>query len=394
MQQADFFDKVLQCYAQFAPEAFRTYLSLNPIGSFARPDSTQQNLDHVAFRTFNRGPVRLQELEIWLTARGYVATGDYNFVEKRLRARSFSNHDASIPRVFVSELLVEQQSVAVQKVIDDLIIGSHIDPQFPWCSTPWPKISSVDYDTLLNDSGDYAAWTAINGLRPNHLTVSVKDRIHKVISWLESDGRVFRTKISYAGGAVKGGPAVLLEQGSTVADLVPYDSSDGHTIYVPAAYCEFAHRWVDPLTNQLFDGFVESSANKIFESTDLRQPDVALAIVKPDAMRRDLSNKLLMTLLSEGLELVEVQRIHMTSGQAEALYLPHKGKDFYESLINFMTSGVSMVIKLRGIDCTTRLRRIVELIRSRYMMSISENVIHGSDSIQAGQREVQIFFPN
>lgn len=375
----EFLARIVAKYEKFAPNAMKVYRLLDPeIG----------HLDHVAFRTFDRGPVTLSDLESWLFARGYQITGTYYFATKHVWARSYSNHNASVPRVFLSELSVSMETPEVQRVIDRLVsevrinVGTNLD--FPWCVNPWPQISLREHDILSSESGDYAAWVAVNGLAPNHLTVNVEERIDVINESLKDKG----FSISHAGGDVKGGPKFKFEQGSTLADTQTYETSDGHTLIVASAYCEYAKRWDG------FDAFIQESANKIFESTDLRPVQRTLAIIKPDAMKRGLSNKLLTMLISEGLEIVQGIRIHMSKYEAETLYEPHNLRDFFDGLVEFMRSGESMVLEIQGQDCARRLREVVARARERYGMSQRENVIHGSDSTEAGERELAIFFPH
>lgn len=375
-----FYNRLKEAFETSAPNASHVYDLLDPDG---------RAFDHVAFRTLSEGEFTLDVLDAWLKADGYVITGEYRFKEKHLRARSYSNTDSRVRRIFLSELLVDElteKSQAILRNLSSYRLPFHVI--FPFCQNQWPKINPADYHTLLQES-DYAAWVVTNGLMPNHLAMSVDKRIADVVSDLESQGFT----IASSGGKVKGGPALLLEQGSTPSDTKLYEV-DGVTLFVPTAYCEFTKRWLDPKTGHLFDAFVEPNANKIFESTDLRPVERALAIVKPDATRRGLTNQVLMSLISEGLEVVQVKRTFLNHGDAEQLYAVHKGKSFYEGLIEFMTSGNLSLVEVRGHDCSKRLRKVVAQLRSAFAMSTSENVVHGSDSVENGYHEVGLFFPS
>lgn len=364
---ADFFEQVIQTYKEIAPDSTRAYMTLDP--DFAL-------IDHIAFRTFDKGTLTLQTLGDWFVQRGYHETGSYYFPLKHVRAKSYShpNH----PRVFVSELIVSELSPRAQEIIDSLIVqGTDV----PWCTNPHRKLTALEVVDLLSES-EYAAWVALNGLKPNHLTVAVTERIETIVESMERQG--FR--IAAFGGKVKGGPEMQLEQGSTIADVVSYVTSDNVELKVASSYCEFARRWDG------FDAFVEPNASRIFESTDIRLPQKALAIIKPDAVRRELVTPLLMMLLSEGFEIENLVKCRPDRGYLELLYAEHKTKDFFEGQIEFMTSGDLVLIKLSAVDCASRLRNVVKRARNRYGTSIRENVIHGSDSPEAGEREVGIFF--
>jgi hypothetical protein len=117
---------------------------------------------------------------------------------------------------------------------------------------------------------EYAAWMAAWGYRANHFTVSVNalpgfDSVAAVNEALKAAGFA----LNDAGGEIKGSPAVLLEQSSTLADRVPVSFSDGAQV-IPACFYEFAYRYPQE-DGRLYEGFVPASADRIFESTDARQ---------------------------------------------------------------------------------------------------------------------------
>ena len=114
---------------------------------------------------------------------------------------------------------------------------------------------------------EYAAWLAAIGFHANHFTVFVNaldpplNDLAEVLDWVEAHGY----EISKSGGRIKGGEHMMLAQGATRADRRPVSFSDG--VYeIPTFYYEFAHRFSSP-TGQIYQGFVSSNADKIFEST-------------------------------------------------------------------------------------------------------------------------------
>ena len=128
------------------------------------------------------------------------------------------------------------------------------------------QVSLADYEQLLSES-EYAAWMAAWGFRANHFTVSVNHlqqfaTLEAVNERLKTAGFVLNT----SGGEIKGGPAVYLAQSSIMADRADVDFS-GTTKSIPSCFYEFAQRFVQP-NGQLYQGFVEASADKIFESTN------------------------------------------------------------------------------------------------------------------------------
>ena len=225
--------------------------------------------DHVAYRTFNHPKINLAQLAKGLLSLGYTECGQYDFSSKKLDAKHFEHTDSTMPKVFISELRVEDFSSEVQAIIAGLIAQLPDDvsdrADFLYSGRLW-EISSTDYDTLLNVS-EYAAWLAAWGYRANHFTVSINqlanfDDIQVVNNTLKEAGYALNAN----GGEIKGDEVVKLEQSSTLADKAPVDFSD-KTIEIPSCFYEFAKRY--PLPNgELYTGFVAASADKIFDSTN------------------------------------------------------------------------------------------------------------------------------
>ena len=122
------------------------------------------------------------------------------------------------------------------------------------------------YEKLLEVS-EYAAWMAAFGFRPNHFTVNVNalktfKGLEEVNQFLKGQGILLNT----SGGEVKGTKEDLLKQSSTMANQITVDFSD-KAMVVPSCYYEFAQRFRGQ-DGQLYQGFVATSADKIFESTD------------------------------------------------------------------------------------------------------------------------------
>lgn len=225
--------------------------------------------DHVAYRTFNHPKLGLDKLAKGLIALGYSECGQYDFAAKKLDAKHFEHPDTTMPKVFISELRVEEFSEQAQEIIAKLIEQLPEDvtdrADFLYSGRLW-EISSTDYELLLAES-EYAAWLAAWGYRANHFTVSINhldnyDDILVVNSALKDAGYILNTN----GGEVKGDEAVKLEQSSTIADKAAVTFID-KTIEIPSCFYEFAKRY--PLANgELYTGFVAASADKIFDSTN------------------------------------------------------------------------------------------------------------------------------
>lgn len=260
-QVTKLFDKIWQQYIAVTPSAKAIHQLLG--------NGKDVINDHVAYRTFNHEKVNIEKLANHLTAIGYTECGQYDFVEKRLTAKHFEHTDPTMPKVFISELLVETFSTKVQEIINALInqLPDNIseNPNFLYAGRPW-QLSYTDYQTLLAES-EYAAWLAAWGYRANHFTVSINhldqfDCINMVNNTLKNSGFV----LNNAGGEIKGSETVKLEQSSTLADKATVVFSDV-SVEIPSCFYEFAKRY--PLENgMLYSGFVAASADKIFESTN------------------------------------------------------------------------------------------------------------------------------
>ncbi|ASP37289.1 succinyldiaminopimelate aminotransferase [Bacterioplanes sanyensis] len=225
--------------------------------------------DHIALRTFNLDKVSLDKLAQHFINIGYEQCGEYHFEQKKLYARHFEHPDATAPKVFISELLVDQCSpelqAIVQKLVDEIDADAVNRPEFLYSGTHW-QVSHDTYQQLLQES-EYAAWMAAWGYRANHFTVDVNalsefETLESVNDALKQAGYTLNT----AGGEIKGSPDVLLEQSSTMADKAEVAFSDG-THSIPSCFYEFARRY-QQADGRFYTGFVAASADKIFESTN------------------------------------------------------------------------------------------------------------------------------
>jgi hypothetical protein len=225
--------------------------------------------DHIALRTFNLPSVGIDVVAAPFLAMGYRACGEYLFESKKLSAKHYEHPNPSAPKVFISELMVEQCSPELQEIVHSLVsqVPDGFDHQqsFLYGGRPW-TLSYEQYQQLAQES-EYAGWLAAHGFGANHFTVNVNqlnnyDEVVEVNRKLRSVGFT----INDAGGEVKGTPEVFLEQSSTMSDRVEVLFSDGKKT-IPGGFYEFAKRY--PLANgYLYQGFVAASADKIFESTN------------------------------------------------------------------------------------------------------------------------------
>lgn len=266
MDKNQLLSKLWEQYTEVTPSAKKIHALLGQKGEEIKND-------HIAIRTFNDVRVNIAVLEKPFLAVGYQPCGEYVFESKKLFAKHYEHAtDKDAPRIFISELELEKCSPELQKKVKTLLdncdqnVFSH--PELVLSGTVWNSKSQSIYTSLLEES-EYAAWMYVYGFRANHFTINVNALNHfatleELNSFLEENG----WKLNASGGKIKGTPEQLLEQSSTLADLHSVTFEEG-TFEIPSCYYEFALRYTMKDGN-LYQGFIASSADKIFESTDVK----------------------------------------------------------------------------------------------------------------------------
>ncbi|ERN03779.1 uncharacterized protein LOC18431930 [Amborella trichopoda] len=261
-------------------------------------DGDHVSYDHFAFRTFGVDGYGIDSMAKFFLDFGYTTREELRFPAKKLKALWFSPPKnvhcpkeqgvmGPLPRVFISELLVEEMSPHAQEIIKKYTKMSSCGNKYAALasalgSLTWEKPLYADYEQLSRES-EYAAWTLVNGYALNHLTISVHSlkshirSINDLNRFIEANGFRLNTE----GGILKVSPDGLLLQSSTVADSIPFEFADKITESVPCSYIEFAERLVLPNFEGLADeeikefhrrdGFEVGNADKIFESTSKDQ---------------------------------------------------------------------------------------------------------------------------
>lgn len=223
--------------------------------------------DHIALRTFNHPKINLNKIAYHFEKHGYQACGDYEFKAKKLKAKHYEHFDPTMPKVFISELLLEEFSPELQAIVEKLVscIDNVNQEDFVYSGRHW-QLSYEEYQALLAES-EYAAWLAAWGFRANHFTVSV-NHLKNFVTLAEVNDTLKQAgfNLNLAGGEIKGSKDVFLEQSATLADesLVQFADKEAS---IPSCFYEFAMRYPTQAGN-LYSGFVTSSADKIFESTN------------------------------------------------------------------------------------------------------------------------------
>ena len=127
-----------------------------------------------------------------------------------------------------------------------------------------------------------------------------------------------------------------------------------------------------------------------------------LSIIKPDGVSRNLIGEVIIRLDKASLNILAMKMIRMTKEQAKGFYKVHEDKPFFESVTDFMSSGPCVVMALEGEDAIKRYRELMGAtnyveaeegtIRREFATDIEKNVVHGSDSPENADYEINYFF--
>lgn len=253
-------------------------------------DISEIENDHIAFRTLGVKHLGIQSLEKIFMHFGYKKMDAYYFPEKKLDAFWYMPADPKDPRIFISELRVDDLSQPIQEIIrsytdevtsdpvDNLDLDDALAVDEFLHSGLWRLPTWKDY-SLLSSESEYAAWTIYNRYYLNHFTISVHNlkkgfnTISDFNNFLEKNGFI----LNNSSGKIKKSPDGGLLQSSTVAHMIFATFAEGDVHRIPGSYVEFAERLILPQYAQLpsdeikrhhrREGFEAANADKIFEST-------------------------------------------------------------------------------------------------------------------------------
>jgi Domain of unknown function (DUF1338) len=285
-------DGLMRRYRERVPDAGRVIETMIREGVIARADDIEN--DHIAFRTMGVPQLGVQSLEKIFLHLGYQKRDRFDFPAKKLNAWWYAPPQPHYPRIFISELRVDDLSPTAAQIIRsytdevktdpvaqlDLDDGLAVDGFLHRALWRTPLLG--DYLRLEQES-EYAAWVIFNRYYLNHFTVSVHNlpagynTIAQFNGFLERNG----FKLNDSGGKAKSSADGLLIQSSTVAGMVTATFVDETGRAIPhrisGSYVEFAERLPLPGTEHLSagqlgreqrrDGFEASNADRIFEST-------------------------------------------------------------------------------------------------------------------------------
>ena len=132
------------------------------------------------------------------------------------------------------------------------------------------------------------------------------------------------------------------------------------------------------------------------------QSQRTLLFVKPDGVMRGLMGEIVGRIERKGLLITAIKLLKLNKAQAERFYDVHRGKPFFEALVEHVTSGPILAMVVEGPEAISVVRRLIGetssfkaepgTIRGDFGVSITKNVVHASDSVENAEREISFFF--
>ena len=129
-----------------------------------------------------------------------------------------------------------------------------------------------------------------------------------------------------------------------------------------------------------------------------------LSIIKPDAVERNLEDKIKSFFVKKDLKIIKSKKVQISKEEASEFYKLHQTKPFYNDLCNYLSSGPIIVMILEGEEAISKNRQIMGAtdpskaeegtLRKMYGISIDKNSVHGSDSVENAKIEISFFFNN
>ncbi|KAL0234598.1 hypothetical protein PCE1_001634 [Barthelona sp. PCE] len=127
-------------------------------------------------------------------------------------------------------------------------------------------------------------------------------------------------------------------------------------------------------------------------------------MLKPDAVQRRLTGKIVSMIEEKGLNIIAMRSIRPPKDLVERHYEVHRGKPFYPGLVSYITSGHVVAMCVEGLDAITVMRKLIgatrpsealpSTIRGKYGMQMGRNLVHGSDAVETAEYELGLWFPN
>ncbi|OPJ61166.1 nucleoside-diphosphate kinase [Clostridium oryzae] len=128
-----------------------------------------------------------------------------------------------------------------------------------------------------------------------------------------------------------------------------------------------------------------------------------LVLIKPDGVKRKLIGKIINHYEEKNLNITALKMVKVTKAMAEAHYIEHKGKDYYDSLIEYLLCGEVCAMIIEGVNVVEMVRKVngnkdpvkaeMASIRGQFSNDVTQNLVHASDSPEHAEREIGIWFP-
>jgi len=283
-----FLDELMSTYSERVEDVEKITSAMIQSGVIGNKSDIEN--DHIAFRTMGVQHLGIASLEKVFLHHGYTKMDYMCFEKKQLNAYWYAPPLPEFPRIFISELIVDELPQFAQDIIHqytDQIEGDPVDDldlddahdiaQF--LHSPLWRLPTLAHYKILADVSEYGAWVIYNRYYLNHYTISVHnlpDGYNTMEGFVEFV-RGLGLKLNKSNGVIKKSADGLLKQSSTMAGMITASFSDGERIEIPGSYVEFAERKVKPefegveveLSDRQYrrDGFETANADSIFEST-------------------------------------------------------------------------------------------------------------------------------
>jgi nucleoside-diphosphate kinase len=128
----------------------------------------------------------------------------------------------------------------------------------------------------------------------------------------------------------------------------------------------------------------------------------SLVLIKPDAIQRGLAGEIISRLERKGLKIVAMKLLHVDRNLAQRHYAIHRGKAFFDGLVDFITSSPLIAMVFQGNNAVAIIRQMMGetdpakassgSIRGDFGIDITHNLVHGSDSLENAAKEIDLFF--
>ncbi|KAL1196248.1 2-oxoadipate dioxygenase/decarboxylase [Cardamine amara subsp. amara] len=250
------FENILKTYLKKNPTAKKIWELVQSV------DNEKIFYDHFTFKTLKVDGYGIDSLSSFFMDYGYKVKGEYDFTNKKLRARWFSPPDVHVPddghglgtgplpQLVLAEVLVDELSPESQEIIKKYLKpegGKQALLSSTLGSLIWEKPTWTDFKQLAKEN-EFAAWALIHGYTMNHLAISnhrLKHRFSDIKclkEYLEEKG----FELNKDGGVLKVSQDDLLLQISSISEKLAVEFADGVTQTIPASYVEFIDRLVLP----------------------------------------------------------------------------------------------------------------------------------------------------